>query len=173
ELDVVPDVLWGQLYKSQRSLHREIQLNHFNILRDTVWSDEEKINVFTFEVEQRFISPVKKHMGPPLKKRTACRRFLQKYTENTDTVAGPYIEDGKWAVEISRKYNDVVELLKGALKDGGRKIGVAGKVSEKLLEGFEILVNKGIIEIYKKDIEFAKFLTDFLYGKPKWLVSHQ
>jgi tRNA nucleotidyltransferase (CCA-adding enzyme) len=168
-VDAVPDILWGQLYKSQRSLRNLIQRNDFNILRDVTWSDEKTLNVFVFELEQRFVSPVKKHLGPPLAKKSECERFLQKHLEASGTVSGPYTDGERWVVELHRKYTDVVELLAEKLKDGGRNTGVAEKISHMLREGFKIFVNDEILEVYKKNSEFAKFLTDFLSGKPKWL----
>jgi tRNA nucleotidyltransferase (CCA-adding enzyme) len=171
EVDAVPDILWGQLYKSQRSLRKLIQLNGFSVLRDLPWSDEGTVNVFIFELEQRFISLVKKHLGPPLEKRNECKKFLQKHTSGPITVSGPYIEDGRWVVEIRRKYTDVVVLLKEKLRDGGRNTGVAEKISKKLRKGFKIFVNAEIIEVYKENSEFAKFFTEFLSGKPEWLEN--
>ncbi|MDH5753694.1 MAG: CCA tRNA nucleotidyltransferase [Candidatus Bathyarchaeota archaeon] len=171
KVDAVPDILWGQLYKSQRSLHKLIQLNDFNILRDISWSDEKALNMFIFEIEQRFLPPIKKHLGPPLEKEHECERFLMKHLNNLGTVSGPYIEDGRWVVELRRKYTDVVALLSEKLKDGGRNAGVAKQISQVLRKGFKIFVNNESIEVYKKNSEFAKFLTEFLPGKPKWLEA--
>jgi tRNA nucleotidyltransferase (CCA-adding enzyme) len=173
KVEAVPDILWGQLYKSQRSLCKLIQLSGFNVLRDIPWSDEKTVNMFIFELEQRFISPVRKHLGPPLEKKNECEKFLLKHINSAKTVSGPYIEDGRWVVEIRRKYTDVAVLLKEKLRDGGRSTGVAEKISEKLRRGFKIFVNDEIIEVYKKNSEFAKFLTEFLSGKPRWLENAQ
>ncbi|MCK4424922.1 hypothetical protein KAU93_04480, partial [Candidatus Bathyarchaeota archaeon] len=170
-VNAVPDILWGQLYKSQRSLRNLIQQNDFNILRDLTWSDEKTLNVFVFELEQRFVSPVKKHLGPPLEKEPECERFLRKHLKASGTVSGPYIDGGRWVVELRRKYTDVVDLLGERLKDGGRNAGVAEKISHVLRKGFKIFVNGEVLEVYKKNSEFAKFLTDFLSGKPKWLET--
>ena len=169
--DAVPDILWGQLYKSQRSLRKLIQLNGFSILRDLTWSDERTVNMLIFELEQRFISLVKKHLGPPLEKKNECEKFLLKHLRSSNTVSGPYIEDGRWIVEIHRKYTDAVVLLKDKLRDGGRSTGVAEQISKKLREGFKIFVNEEIIGVYKRNSEFAKFLTEFLSGRPKWLEN--
>lgn len=173
KVDAVPDILWGQLYKSKRSLHKLIQLNGFSLLRDVPWSDEKTINMFIFELEQRFISLVKKHFGPPLEKKNECEKFLLRHVKSANTVSGPYIEDGRWIVEIRRKYTDAVMLLKDKLRDGGRNTGVAEHISKKLGEGFQIFVNEEIIGVYKNNSEFAKFLTEFLSGKPKWLENAQ
>ncbi|PMB74998.1 MAG: hypothetical protein C0193_02620 [Candidatus Bathyarchaeota archaeon] len=139
------------------------------MLRCTSWSNEENLNAFIFELESRFLPPVKKHLGPPLEKADECKNFLAKHTGSPETVSGPYIEDGRWVVEIRRKHTDVVALLGERLKDGGRNAGVAKEIAQVLNREFKILVNEEIAETYKKNGEFAKFLTEFLLGKPKWL----
>jgi len=171
KVDAVPDVLWGQLYKSQRSLRKLVQLNDFSILRDLPWSDERTLNMFIFELEQRVLSPIKKHLGPPLEKEHECEKFLEKHLKNPGTVFGPYIEDGRWVVEIRRKYTDAVALLSERLRDGGRSAGVAEQISQTLRKEFKIFVSDEIVEVYEKNSEFAKFLTEFLSGKPKWLEA--
>lgn len=169
----VPDVLWGQLYKSQRSLCKLVQLNDFKLLRDTAWSDEKTVNMFIFEVEQQTISPVKKHLGPPLDKEIECLRFLGKHVGNADTVCGPYVEDGRWVVILKRKYSDAAKLLNSRLKDGGRNAGVAEQISHTISKGYKILINEGVLGVYEKNLEFAVFLTEFLDGRPKWLMTRE
>ncbi len=99
----VPDVLWGQLYKTQRALRKLAELSDFKVLRDAVWSDEKTLNVFILEFEQRFLPPVKKHLGPPLEREKECENFLSKYVNNPDVVSGPYISEGRWVVELQPK----------------------------------------------------------------------
>jgi len=169
KVNAVPDILWGQLYKSQKSLHKLVQLNDFKILRDLPWSDEKTLCMFMFELEHCCLPPVKKHLGPPLEKEQECERFLKKHLNNFGTVSGPYIEDGRWVVEVRRKYKDACDLLRERLKDGGRRAGVAEQISQVLRKGFQIFLNEEVIKIYEKNSEFAKFLTEFLSGKPKWL----
>ncbi|MEM2995459.1 MAG: CCA tRNA nucleotidyltransferase [Candidatus Bathyarchaeia archaeon] len=165
----VPDILWGQLYKSQRSLNKLFRLNDFNILRAAAWSDEKTLNIFIFELEQRMLSPVKKHFGPPLEKERECEKFLKKHLNSLNVVSGPYIEDSRWIVHVRRKFVDAVALLNEKLANGGRNAGVAEQISQTLRKGFKIYVGDEIVEIYEKNSEFASFLSEFLYGKPKWL----
>jgi tRNA nucleotidyltransferase (CCA-adding enzyme) len=172
-VDTVPDVLWGQLQKSQRSLRKLIQLNDFILLRDAVWSDEEDLNMFIFEIERRTISSIKKHLGPPLDRESECWKFVEKYNNKAGTVCGPYVEDGRWAVVLKRRCSDAVELLNSRLKDGGRNAGVAGRITHALSEQFKILVNEEILEYYRKNVQFAMFLTEFLDGRPKWLAARE
>ena len=40
-----------------------------------------------------------------------------------------------------------------------------------LREEFKVLVNSEIAKVYSGNRDFAEFLTDFLVGKPFWLVK--
>jgi tRNA nucleotidyltransferase (CCA-adding enzyme) len=168
-LKVVPDILWGQLYRTQHALKRHIIFYGFKVLRSKSWSNEKTINLFILELENLIISPVRKHLGPPLTKKKACESFLLKHIDNPRTISGPYIEDGRWVVEVRRKYNNATLLLKKSLVDGGREIGIAEKISNRIREEFTIIVNEEIMEDYKNNVDFAEALTDFLYDKPSWL----
>jgi tRNA nucleotidyltransferase (CCA-adding enzyme) len=170
--EAVPDVLWGQLYRTQRSLRKLAELNDFKVLRDAVWSDEKTLSAFVLELEQRVLPSVKKHLGPPLTREKECDNFLAKYVHgNSDVVSGPYIEDGRWVVELQRRFTDAVEFLSEKLKEGGRNTGIAEIVSQALREKFKILVNSEVSEVYVGNRDFAEFLTDFLRGKPFWLET--
>ena len=169
KIDAVPDVLWGQLYKTQRALRKLAELNDFKVLRDTVWSDEKTLSVIVFELEQHVLSGVKKHLGPPLKREKESENFLSKYASNDAVVSGPYIQDGMWVVELRRSFKDCVALLKEKLEDGGRNIGVAELISQAFRKRLVILVNSEVIQVYDSNREFAEFLTSFLSGKPFWL----
>jgi tRNA nucleotidyltransferase (CCA-adding enzyme) len=171
KIDAVPDVLWGQLYKTQRALRKLAELNDFKVLRDAVWNNQETLSVFIFELEQHVLPSLKKHLGPPLKREKECEKFLSKYTSNNGVVSGPYIEDGRWVVELKRRFTHVAELLGEKLEDGGRNIGVAELMAHAFREKLEVLVNSEVAEVYRADREFAEFLTGFLSGKPFWLEA--
>jgi tRNA nucleotidyltransferase (CCA-adding enzyme) len=166
----VPDVLWGQLYRSQRALRNMIQHNYFTVLRDDVWSNEKNLNIFIFEVENRLLPNMKRHLGPPLKNKADCESFLRKHAGADSTVSGPRIEEGRWVADVKRRHTDVVKLLKEKLGDGGRTVGVAELVSESVADSLEVLVNDEALKLYSAYPEFAKFLTEYLEGKPRWLT---
>jgi len=171
-VNAVPDVLWGQLYRSQRSLHRLVELNDFRILRSAAWSDEESVCMFVFELEDCCLPNVKKHIGPPLEKEHECANFLRKYVANSSVVSGPYIEEGRWVVELKRKVVYVCDLLNERLRDGGKNAGVAEGIAKALKKGFKVLIDEEILDLYSNNEKFAEFLTCFLSGKPLWLKTH-
>ena len=81
QMSAVPDVLWGQLYRTKRSLHKLLELNDYKILKDTVWSNEKNLSIFIFELESQVLPNIKKHLGPPLEREMECENFLAKYAD--------------------------------------------------------------------------------------------
>jgi tRNA nucleotidyltransferase (CCA-adding enzyme) len=171
KIETVPDILWGQLYKSQRSLHNMLGQSGFNVIRVGVWSNEEDLNVFVFEVEKSHLPLMKKHLGPPVRKKVECEQFLLKHLHADHTISGPRLENGRWVVEMKRKHTDIVSLFREKLEGGGRGIGIAGHVSEAVAENFGIMIGDEVSELYSSDSQFATFLTDYLDGKPRWLAQ--
>jgi len=173
KLKAVPDILWGQLYRSQKTIRTMLKQHDFNVIRDSVWSDEENLSVLIFELAQQILSLFRKHLGPPIEKRTECERFLRKHLGASQTVSGPRIEEGRWVVETKRKHNDAVELVNEKLRgrDGERLI-LPDLIAESVRKDFETLVNEECMKLYSTSPEFAKFLTEFLDGKPKWLTVY-
>jgi len=165
----VPDVLWGQLYKSQRALTNLIRRHRFTVIRDDVWSDEEAATVFIFELHSGSLPAVEKHLGPPVRKKDDCERFLEKHLGSEQIVSGPRIEGDRWVVERRRKYTDVADLLRQELKDRRENTGIASLVSQALSSSFSIWVNGEVREFYSRNPSFASFLTEYLAGKPRWL----
>jgi tRNA nucleotidyltransferase (CCA-adding enzyme) len=166
----VPDVLWGQLYKSQRALRKLIRQHDFTVLRDTVWSNEKNLNTFIFEVENRFLPNMKRHLGPPLRKKEECEKFLRKHAGAESTVSGPRIEGGRWVVDVQRNYTDVVKLLNEKLGNSGAGVGLAELVFKAVADSLEVSVNDEALKLYSASPEFAKYLTEYLEGKPRWLT---
>ena len=168
-IKAVPDVLWGQLYRSQKALVKMVSGHGFNVVHDAVWSDEKSANVFLFELSSRFLPAVERHVGPPVRKKEDCERFLAKYTKSTEILSGPRIEGDRWVVDRRRKYVDIVELLHEKLRNSGENLGIASLVSEAFSSSFEVWVNSEVKKFYLRNHDFAVFLTEFFAGKPKWL----
>lgn len=169
----VSDILWGQLYKSLKSLRKLIKQYDFKDIRSAVWSDEKGLNTFLLEVEHRCLPPLKKHFGPPLEKKNECKRFLQKHVSVVSTFSGPRIEEGRWVVDIRRRFTDLCELLKLKLEDGGRNAGMAELVSQAIRKNVKIVVDEGISQMYTRNQDFRRFFTEYLKGRPKWLILNR
>jgi tRNA nucleotidyltransferase (CCA-adding enzyme) len=169
QMPAVPDVLWGQLYRTKRSLHKLLELEDFKVLRDSVWSDEQTLSIFVFELENQRLQNIKRHLGPPLERQIECKSFLSKYSEEPRVISGPYVEDGRWIVLLPRKFTDAIALLRHKLSDGGKTSGVAELIVKSIQNGFKVQNSTEIKETYVENKEFSVFLTEHLLGKPFWL----
>jgi tRNA nucleotidyltransferase (CCA-adding enzyme) len=168
-VEVVPDMLWGQLYRSQKALAKMVSGHGFSIVRDAVWSDEKAVEVFVFELASRSLPVSERHAGPPISKKEDCEKFLAKYAESAEVLSGPRIEGDRWVVDRKRKYTDVIELFRDKLANGGKDLGLASQVSEAFSSSFEVLVDSEGKSFYRHNRGFNLFLTEFLFGKPSWL----
>jgi tRNA nucleotidyltransferase (CCA-adding enzyme) len=122
-------------------------------------------------LEQPVLPNIKKHLGPQLERVKDCEEFLSKYVSDKHVIAGPYVENGRWIVEVPRKYTNAAVLLRMKLADGGKNAGVAELVAKVAQAEFSILVDEEVLKIYTENSDFAVFLTEFLLGKPFWLKT--
>jgi tRNA nucleotidyltransferase (CCA-adding enzyme) len=168
-VEAVPDVFWGQMHRTRKALRKQLELADFRVLRDGGWSGHNaEVSVLVFEVEQQVLSSVKMHLGPPLQFAEECDRFLEKYAANLSVVAGPFIDNGRWVVEVRRKFTDAAEYVRSKTQGGGRDVGVAYLIANAMPDS-SVLVGDEMRDHYIYNEEFAAFLTDFLSGKPFWL----
>ena len=163
----VPDILWGQLYKSEKAISGFLENSDFRVMRSAVWSDEARRHVFVFELEEAVLPGVVRRVGPPVGMEESGRRFVEAHKGAEDTVSGPWMEGRRWWVEVRRPEPDAKRLLASALGDGGREIGVSRGIGERMRSGFAVLVEDEIADVLEPD--FAVFLDKFLKGRPGWL----
>jgi len=165
---MVPDILWGQLHKSLRSIEGLLDRHDFKVIRSSAWSDEKRHNILVLEVEQERLAPSKKRLGPPVAK-GEDENFLKKYREPGATISGPWIHEGRWIALVKRGHQSAVDLIKERLENGGRDIGVGKMIAEDVRKTTQILANDEIRTFYRSNKGFAEFLTKYLKGKPAWL----
>src|SRR5947209_16271531 len=113
----VPDVLWGQLMKLERSMLEIMAREDFPTYRSTLWSDEKQESAILVESDQTKLTAVKVQRGPPVSKGVDSTAFLEKHLRARDTVRGPWIEGDRWMVEKKRKISTIGELVKAAVRE--------------------------------------------------------
>ena len=165
--ETIPDILWGQLYKTTQALRRALTENTFSVLRESTWSDEKELNIIIFGLETASIPLIKKHLGPPIDSKEATS-FIEKYSRNTVVVAGPIIEENRWVVYLKRHHTDAVMFLNAFLKEEVENLGVASGLVQSIREA-TIVKNTEILDFTTSNQEFTTFFSEFLRGKPKWM----
>jgi tRNA nucleotidyltransferase (CCA-adding enzyme) len=168
-VNAVVDVLWSQLYRTEKALRNLLKQEGFSISRSASWSDEKELNLILFELESITLPPVRKHIGPHVARSQASELFLAKHSKNAETVSGPWIDGDRWAVDQLRESTSAPDLLRSKLRHGGRDLGVASRIAPVLRREHRILAGGDFVKFYGKHPEAAKFITAFLSGRPAWL----
>ena len=168
-IDAVVDVVWSQLFKTQRALAHLLEDNDFAIIRSASWTDEKKLSVLLFELELGELSDSKRRRGPPVCRKTESSSFLFKHLGEKDTISGPWIEGGRWFVQKRRGAASAHTLLTSTLRSGGAKVGVASLLIPVFKRNARVLEGNDIGRLLSKNPEFAKFMNVFLIGRPPWL----
>jgi tRNA nucleotidyltransferase (CCA-adding enzyme) len=163
----VPDVLWGQLYKSERALVAALSEAGFVVVRSRAWSDEVSRHVFVFEMESATLPNSMKSKGPPVRMEEGSLQFLDAHVGSDETVSGPWVEGNRWWVVTERGAKDAGAALEAFLVDGGRGVGVSRGIADRVSRGFRVLRRGEVEEAMTPD--FSIFLDDFLKGRPVWL----
>ncbi len=136
--DEVEDVLFPQLHKLEGSLCEMFERFDFCVYNSGVWASGRA--VVLFELESAVLPNVRKHSGPQIWSGMHALAFKSKY-KDADTFSNVYIRNGKYMVDIPRKFTDakklvVSEILKCSL---GKHVALSIKKEYRVLQDMEIL----------------------------------
>ncbi|MBS3055685.1 MAG: CCA tRNA nucleotidyltransferase [Candidatus Aenigmarchaeota archaeon] len=162
--DVVPDILWPQLRRFAerlKSILEEVKYE-FKVFGKDVYSDKETC-VILLEMEISKLPSIQKRIGPNVFDHKDARNFVEKYKKQA--LAGPYVENGFWVVEVSRKFMSARKKLEDSLKASENVLkakGIPNFIASQLVKEVEIITEtQKIIDLIKKDQEFGKFLRRY------------
>ncbi len=161
--DVVPDILWPQLRRFAERLQSILEETRyeFKVLRKGVHSDNKDTAIILFEMEFDNLPKIQKRVGPSVFDPNDSKRFVEKYRE--DAINGPFVEGGKWMVEIERPFLTVRDKLADSLKKDAPVLeakGIPNYIAKQLAKtGFRIFSDADAISnIMQQDEGFAVFL---------------
>ena len=146
--DVVEDILFPQLRKAEASVTNLIERNDFRVYRSDVSLKDGKA-FLVFELLVWNLPRVKKHVGPPVTSKYHSEQFKAIYAPSHQI----FIENGRYVIEVERRYTNTVSLLKNELKS----CSLGKDVSKAIDSGYEILRNEEL-----KSFEWlCLFLRDY------------
>ena len=109
----IEDIVVPQLRRSTAAIRSLLERNDFFVNRaDCAMHPDRCMLVFELFVED--LPAVRRHIGPPAWNAANAEKFISKYEDSRhlELFAGPYIEDGKYIVEIQRPYTRAEDLLR-------------------------------------------------------------
>jgi tRNA nucleotidyltransferase (CCA-adding enzyme) len=150
--DEVDDVLFPQLHKMEDSVREMLERYDFRVYNSGVWAGKKAVLVY--ELESTVLPILKKHAGPQVWMEEHAEAFKSKY-EGSNAFSRIYIRNGKYMIEIPRKYRTAKELLEVELP----KCGLGKHVALSIKKGYHILENEQILMI--KEQNFNEFFHGF------------
>lgn len=162
---VVPDILWPQLRRFADRLQNILEevKYEFRVLRKDVYTNEKDLAVVLLEMEVSKLPAIQKRVGPNVTDFDDSQRFVDKY--KAQALAGPFVEDSYWAVEVNRKFLTARDKLIDSLNkdmDVLKAKGIPNFIAEQIAMGFEVIYeNEKIMQLIKQDINFGTFLRRY------------
>jgi tRNA nucleotidyltransferase (CCA-adding enzyme) len=151
----IPEVVVPQLRRSLDSIRGLLERNGFSVNS----SGCEMLDahcILLFELNTEEVPHTRRHIGPPLWNRTNAERFFEKYMyDATPGISvGPYIENGRYVVEIPRRHIHAADLLRSKeVLD----VGLGRHVRQSMTKNWEVCRGG---ECWFPDL--ALFLSDFI-----------
>ncbi|MGA2573590.1 MAG: CCA tRNA nucleotidyltransferase [Candidatus Methanomethylicaceae archaeon] len=160
------DVLWGELNRSLLRIVGLLEESGFRVNESATWSDEKKTVIFFVEVLGRTIGPARIHEGPKVTFSAEAERFVGKYVKDRRVLAGPYVKDGRWCVELRREERDAKNLLEKHFA----KLKLSKDIEAEAKKGFKVLAEKELYDLLKgREGLLQIFLLKFVEKRPRWL----
>lgn len=109
---VTEDVLYPQLRKAHRAFLELIDREGFSV-HDSRFDVAGNEAVFLFEFAIASLPRVQRHEGPPVWVKNA-KEFLEKWRSDSRTLAGPFIVQERWTVDVARAFVEPGSLIRGS-----------------------------------------------------------
>lgn len=159
--DVVEDVLYPQLRKTERTISAALAREGFEVLRSDVWSDG--ISVILLEVAHSCLPGLRMRVGPPIT--VSASNFIGRHLHSGKSWSGPYVNsEGRVVFEVEREKRRVGDVLRQLLD---RREGFGKHVKEAVSEGYRVYEGKGVLRLCRYE-GVATFLSEYLTRCLPW-----
>ncbi|HOJ96655.1 MAG TPA: CCA tRNA nucleotidyltransferase [Methanospirillum sp.] len=106
----IEDIVVPQLRKSLHTLVDLLKRHEFVVARGDTWMHEDR-SMMLFELLVDSLPAIRYHAGPPVTAHVNAAKFIEKYIHSDIIFAGPYIREGRYGVELPRRYRHAQDLL--------------------------------------------------------------
>jgi len=138
-----PDVLWGELKRSEAALKRQLELSGFRVYRVLSASDEVRRSAFLILLESRFLPKFELREGPLVRDERNVREFVRKNRSALDFwISGERV----YAVVARRMRSaeDLLRIIASAPEKYGVSKGLAEGVRRSELHEYESAIRLGL-----------------------------
>ncbi len=150
----IEDVVVPQLKKSAISISHLLTRHEFVVTR-YAWHMTPSSSMLLFELLVDTLPSLRRHNGPPITAGSNAQQFQETYLRVSEEIlAGPYIEEDRYIVEIRRRFKTAEEIFHSPVLVSislGKHIRLALEESYQVLRGEDVLIP-----------DFTLFISQFL-----------
>lgn len=168
KVNAPPDIFWGQLYSARDKIQSIMKNADFNVTRIMAWTDEKTSSFIIMELESRTLPLLRKKTGPPIGS-PHTQRYMDIYASGRGVV-GPWIQGERFYIMTRRRHLDASTYLKKALSEYARSGGMPSLIAQRIRGQVRILVDEQVSTLARSK-EAAQSLTEFLDGRPIWMIN--
>jgi tRNA nucleotidyltransferase (CCA-adding enzyme) len=159
--DVVEDILYPQLHKTEQALVMRLVRAGFDVIRGDVWANSKA--VILIELSSEKLPRVQRRIGPPIT--VEAGDFIEKHLASRQRFSGPFVDRaGRLMFEVERRYVNARQVLEVALEE---RAAFGKHVAESLAKGYKIYQGKQIVKLCV-DKKFSRFLSEYLTRCLPW-----
>ncbi|MGZ8888126.1 MAG: CCA tRNA nucleotidyltransferase [Halobacteriota archaeon] len=155
--NLVDDIAYPQLERAFKGVSVALLQQGFSALRGDIFYNQGKA-LLLFEMLVWQLPSVEKHLGPPIDKKRHSIKFKKGYANEASLLAGPFIEDGRYVVELRRKYLTFPEYVSKEF----RNIRTSKAILHAMEKGFQILKDDELLESDEMRLFLARYFDRML-----------
>ncbi|MDD1701254.1 MAG: CCA tRNA nucleotidyltransferase [Methanoregula sp.] len=147
---LIPEIVVPQLKRSVSSIRELLERNGFPVHHASYDMQPEKCMIL-LELLVGDLPAIRRHLGPPLWNHSNADKFREKHL--AEHQSGPFIEDGRYVMELPREYQTAKSLLSS---DAVLNVSLGKHIRQSLELGWTLDEGE---ECWKE--EFAPFIAEF------------
>jgi tRNA nucleotidyltransferase (CCA-adding enzyme) len=159
--ELVPDVLYPQLRKTEHALVARFMQAGFEVQRSDVWGDSK--SVILLELGASKLARVQTRVGPPVT--IEVKDFIQEHLKSKEKITGPFVNAaGRVVFELEREETDAGDVLRRALRE---RVAFGKHVAEAIKREYKIVEDAGLVKLLH-DRKFREFISEYLTRCLPW-----
>jgi tRNA nucleotidyltransferase (CCA-adding enzyme) len=159
--NVVEDILYPQLRKTEQALVMRLVRAGFEVLRSDVWANSKA--AILIELSSEKLPKMQRRLGPPIT--VEAGDFIEKHLASRKRFSGPFVDQvGRLVFEVERRHVNAKQVFEAALEE---RAAFGKHVAESLAKSYKIYEGKQIVKLCA-DKKFSKFLSEYLTRCLPW-----
>ncbi len=152
--NLVDDVAYPQLERASRGIQSTLRRHDFRELRGDIYYDRGDA-LLLFEMLAWELPAAKRHTGPSVDSKRHAKKFKDTYESSPTVLTGPFIEGGRYVVEIQRKFTSFPQLIKSE----HQTMRSSEAIRQAMRWGFEILKDEELLYDETVGVFLARFFN--------------